>query len=69
MRKGAVSRATKSLESKGLGVLSDPELIRQMHDKHLVRVREIGSDIYTCVPEEEVVLKVDKIMWKLSNKA
>ena len=27
LRKGAISRATKAMESKGLGDLSDPELV------------------------------------------
>jgi hypothetical protein len=68
LRKGAVSRAAKAMESKRLGDLSDPELIQQMHDKQPVRIRQIRPDIYTFVPEEEVVLKVDKILGKLSNE-
>ena len=40
-----------------------------MQDKHPVRIKHIGPDIYTFVPEEDVVLKVDKILGKLSNEA
>ena len=69
LRKGAVSKATKAMESKGLGDLSDPELIHQMHDKHPVKVKQIKPDMYTFVLEEEVVLKVDKILGNLSNDA
>jgi len=50
------------MESKGLGDLSDPNLIQQMQDKHPIRIKHIGLDIYTYVPEEDVVLKVDKIL-------
>ena len=56
LRKGAISRAWKSLESKGLGNLRSPEILRQMRDKHPVRVEEIGPDMYTFVPEEPGVL-------------
>ena len=68
LRKGAISRAPKAMECKESGDLSDPELIQQMQNKHPVRIRQIGPDIYTFVPEEEVVLKVDKILGKLSNE-
>jgi len=69
LRKGAISRAGKALESKGLGDLRDPEILQHMWDKHPVRIREIGPDIYTFVPEELVVLKVEKILGKLKNDA
>ena len=39
LRKGAVSRAAKAMESTGLGDLSDPELIQQIQDTHPVRIR------------------------------
>jgi hypothetical protein len=67
LRKGALSRATKAMEHKGLGDLDDPELTRQMHDKRPVRIKNVRSDIYTFVPTEEV--KVDKIMGKIYNEA
>jgi hypothetical protein len=69
LRKGAVSRAAKAMESNGLGDLSDPDLIQHMQDKHPVRIKQIGPGIYTFVPEEEVVSKMDKILGKLSNEA
>ncbi len=70
LRKGAVSRATKAMESEGMGDLSDPpELIMQMHVKHPVEVRQIGPGIYTFIREEEVLLEVDKILGKLNNEA
>ena len=40
-----------------------------MLDKHPVRLKQIGPDVFTFVPEEVVVLKVDKILGKLSNEA
>ena len=67
--KGTISRAIKAMESKDLGDLSDPELIRKIQDKHPARVRQIGLDILAFVPEEEVVLKVDKNLGKLNNEA
>jgi len=68
IRKGAVSRAAKAMESKGLGDLSDPGLIQKMQDNYPVRITQIGPDLYTCVPEEEVGLKVDKILETLNNE-
>ena len=70
MRKSAISREWKAMESKGLGDLRDPEIIQQMHDKHHVRLKQIGPDVYTrASSEEEVELKVDKTLGKLSNDA
>jgi hypothetical protein len=69
MRKGAISRAEKAVESKGLGDIRDLEIIHQMQDKHHVRLKQIGPDKYAFIPEEEVELKVDKILGKLSNDA
>jgi hypothetical protein len=69
LRKGAISRAWKAMESKGLGDLRDSEIIQHMHDKHKVRMKQIGPDVFAFIPEEEVELKVDKIMGKLSNDA
>ena len=67
LRKGALSRAAKATESKGLGDLSDLEILQQLHDKHSVRIRQIGPGIYTFVPEEEVELKGDEFLGKLNN--
>ena len=58
MRKGAISRADKAMESKGLGDMRDPEIIHQMRDKHPMRIKEIGQDMYIFVPEEPVELMV-----------
>jgi hypothetical protein len=69
LRKGSVSKATKAMESNELGDLNDAELIQKMQDKHPVRIKQIGPDIYTFVTEEEVELKVDTILGKLSNEA
>jgi hypothetical protein len=40
-----------------------------MEDKHPVRVKQIGPDMYTFVPDEEVHLKVGKILGKLKYEA
>ena len=40
-----------------------------MQEKHPVRVKQIGPEMYTYVPEEEVALKVDTLLGKLSNDA
>ena len=41
------------MESKGLGNLSDPEIIQQMKDKHPIRLKEIEPDMYAFVLQEE----------------
>jgi hypothetical protein len=69
LRKGAISRAGKALESNGSGDLQDPAILRRMEAKHPVRVKQIGPDMYTFVPEEEVQLKMGKILGKLKNEA
>jgi hypothetical protein len=69
MKKEAMSRAGKALESKGLGNLQDPEILKKMEDKHMIRLKQIGPHMYTFVPEEEVQLKVGKILGKLKNEA
>ena len=69
-RKGVISKAGKALERKGLGdVVRNPEILKQMQDKHPLRVRQIGPDMYTFVSEESVVIKVEKILGKLNNEA
>jgi len=69
LRKRAISRVGKTLKSKGLGDLRDPEILQQMRDKHAMRIREIGPDMHTLVPEEPVLLKVEQILGKLKNDA
>ncbi len=68
-RKGTISRARKAMESKGLGDLRNSEIIQQMEEKHPARRRHIGPDMYTFMPEEEVQLKVTKILGKMDNEA
>jgi hypothetical protein len=69
LRKGAISKAGKALESKGLGDLRNHEIIQQLRGKHPMRIREIGPGMYTFVPEELVELKVEKILEKLKSDA
>ncbi len=70
LRKGAISRATKSMESKIIGYLSDPDIIQQMQDKqHHVKLRRIGPDAKTFEPEEVVALKLEKLLGRLNNDA
>jgi hypothetical protein len=68
LRKRAISRAGKALESKCLGDLQNPDILLQTQNKHPVRVRQIGPDMYTFVPEAPVFLKVEKILGKLNNE-
>jgi hypothetical protein len=49
--------------------LSDPDIIQQMQDKHPVRMKQIGPEVYTYVPEEEAEPKVGKFLGKLNNDA
>jgi hypothetical protein len=69
LRKGAISTARKALESKGMGDLHDSDIIKQMEDTHPIRLKKIEPDMFTFVPEEEVQLKVGKILGKLKNEA
>ena len=63
LRKGAISRPRKALESKGLGNLSNPEVLQ--HLKHM----DIRQEAYSYQPEEELQLKVDEIIGKLDWNA
>ena len=69
LRKEVILRAGNATESKGLGDLSDPEIIQQMQNKHPVCLKQIGPEVYTYVPEEEVKLRVGKLLGKLNNDA
>ncbi len=53
------------MESKGLGDLADPNIWQQINSKHPDRKRRISEVAYAFQPEEEVMLKVDKILPKL----
>ncbi len=65
MRKGAISRAGKALESKGLGDMNDAEIWMQIDDKHLGTKRRIPERAYSFQPEEELQLKLEKILPKM----
>ena len=69
MRRGAISRAGQTLESKGLGDLNNPEIWEQLQKKHPDRKRDLGEDAYDQRPEEEVDLKVGNILPKLDMYA
>jgi len=69
MRKGAISRAGKALESKGLGDMDDIEIWNQIDDKHPARKRRITEQAYAFQPEEELQLKLEKILPKLDVHA
>jgi hypothetical protein len=65
IRRGAISRAGKALESKGLGDLTDGSIWDQIKAKHPERKRQIPERAWTFVPEEELRVKVDTILPKL----
>ena len=69
LRKGAISRAGKALESKGLGDLDDVEIWMQIDDKHPDRKRRVPHQAYSFQPEEELQLKLEKILPKLNVHA
>jgi hypothetical protein len=46
LRKGAISRAGKALESKGLGNMDDPDIWDQIDGKHPDRKRRIPEMAY-----------------------
>jgi hypothetical protein len=69
LRKGAISRAGKALESKGLGDLDDVAVRINIDDKHPNRKRINPVRAYTFQPEEELQLKLEKILPKLDVHA
>jgi hypothetical protein len=64
IRRGAISRAGKAMESKGLGDLTDGRIWDQIAAKHPERKRQIPEESWAFVPDEELRLKVDKILSK-----
>jgi hypothetical protein len=62
IRRGAISRASKALESKGMGDLTDGSIWEQITAKHPERKRQIPERAFTFVPEDELRVKVDKIL-------
>ncbi len=69
LRRGAISRAGQALESKGIGDLSDPEIWEQMKAKHLDRKQPIKEEYFAVIPDEEIELKVERILPKLDMNA
>ena len=65
LRKGAISRAEKALKSKGLGDLSDPEVLQRIKEKFMSRTAEIQQESYVYHPEEELQPNIDKILGTL----
>ena len=66
IRRGAISRACKALESKGLGDLAGSKIWEQIIAKHLERKRRIPEAAWAFVPEGELHEKVGKILPKLN---
>jgi hypothetical protein len=60
LRKVSISRAGKALESKGLGDMTDAEVLQQLREKFPPRVSDIQHDTYSYEPEEDLQLKLDK---------
>jgi hypothetical protein len=69
LRRGAISRAGQALESKGIRDLSDPGIWEQMREKHPDRKQPIKEEYFEVTPEEEIELKVEKILPKLDTNA
>ena len=65
LRHEAISRAGKALESMGLGDFEDPQVWNQISAKHPARKRRIPEAVYAFRSEEEIQLKVDKILPRL----
>ena len=65
IRRGAISRAGKPMESKGLGDLAYGIIWEQIATKHPQRKQRIQKAAWAFVPEEELRVKVDKILPKL----
>jgi len=65
LRHGAISRAGNALETMGLGDFEDPHVWNQISTKHPARKRRIPEAVYQFRSEEEIQLKVDKILPRL----
>jgi hypothetical protein len=65
IRRGAILRAGKVLESKELGDLAAGMIWEQIAAKHPQRNRQIPEEAWAFLPEEELRVKVDKILPKL----
>jgi len=65
LRHGAISRTGKALESMGLGDFEDPQVWSQISAKHPTRKRRIPETVYQFRSNDEIQLKVDKILPRL----
>ena len=57
------------MESKGLGDLDNPVIWEQLQRKHPERKQYINEAAFALRPEEEVEVKVEKILPKLDMNA
>ncbi len=57
------------MESKGLGDLDNPVTWEQLQRKHPERNKDISEAAFALRPEEEVEVRVDKILPKLDMNA
>ena len=69
LRKGAISRAGKAFESKGLEDLDDVEIWMQIDGKHPDKKRKTPEQAYSFQPEEDMQSKLEKILPKLDVHA
>ena len=69
IRKGAIAKGARALESLGRGDFADPAVKQQMVDKHPTRQRQIGEDIYSYQTTEEVQVDISGIIAKLDPNA
>jgi hypothetical protein len=69
LRHGAISRAGKALKSMGLGDLDNPHIWNQIEAKHPARKKRIPETVFQYQAEEELQLKVEKILPKLDAYA
>ncbi len=69
LRRGVISRAGQALESKGIGDLTNPDIWEQMKAKHPERKQLIREEYFQYTPEEEIELKVGRILRKLDMNA
>ena len=69
LRRGAISRSGHALESKGLGDLDNPVIWEQLQRKHPERKHDINEAAFALRPEEEVEVRVKKVLPKLDMNA
>ncbi len=69
IRKEAISRAGKALESKGPGDFSSEAVLQQLRAKYLARGKEIARDTFDYKLEEPLKLKLEKVLRRLDLNA